>query len=74
MLYFILNYSAHAWLSTYTTAQANKNMATSKEIATYIATTRVRQRDEEIAITKLVHGVHRFHLQICTANIIWNAL
>ena len=45
MLYFILNYSANAWLPAQTTAQAYKIMATSKEMAIYIATT--RQRDKE---------------------------
>ena len=40
MLYFFFNYSVHVWLPTYTTAQAYKNMATMKEMANYIATTR----------------------------------
>ena len=48
--------------------QAYKNMATTKERATYIATT--RQRDKEIAKTKLVQGVYKFHIQIYIANII----
>ena len=43
-------------------------MATSKEMASYIAAT--RQRDKEIAITKLVRFVYRFHMQIYIANII----
>ena len=43
-------------------------MATSKELATYIATT--RQGDKEIAITELVQGVYRFHMQKYIANII----
>ena len=38
-----------------TTAQANKNIATMKEMANYIATT--RQGDKENAITELVLGV-----------------
>ena len=37
-------------------------MATSREMATYIGTT--RQRDKEIALTKLVQGVYKFHMQI----------
>ena len=43
MLYFILNYFAHAWLPTKTTMQAYINMATTKEMATYITTTRQRE-------------------------------
>ena len=51
----VLNSSAHVWLPTQATAQAYKNMATTKEIANYIATT--RQGDKAKAITQLVLGV-----------------
>ena len=43
-------------------------MATSKQIATYIATT--RQRHKEIAITELAQGVNWLHIQIYIINII----
>ena len=41
-------------------------------MATYIATT--TQGDKEIAITELVQGAYKFHMQIYIANIIYNAL
>ena len=46
-------------------------MATTKEMAIYIATT--RQGDKEKAITELVLGVQWFQKQIYEANILQNA-
>ena len=46
-------------------------MATTKEMANYIATT--RQGDKEKAITELVLGVYWFQKQIYEANILQNA-
>ena len=43
-------------------------MATSKEMVIYIATTRLS--DKETAVTELVQGVYRFHMQKYIANII----
>ena len=48
VLELVLNHSAHVQLLAKTTMQGYKNMATTTQITTYIATT--RQKDKERAV------------------------